>query len=288
MQTKYNLISVIVNCHNGEKFINRCIESILIQTYDNFEIIFLDNMSTDGTEEILKKISDKRIKYFKTEKFLKLYEARNLAISKAKGKYISFLDIDDSWEKDKLKLQLAKMIKTDSDFSFTNYWIKKKNKKYLFKKSLKITDIQDKILNDYPIGILTVLIKSNIFFKENYFFDNNYEIIGDFDFFFRISDKFKYCYLDMPLSTYYIHDENLSIKKLNVEIEEFNRWIHINKKILLNKKNQIIQNNYIRTCNYLLNQKKLYINSEELKKINDVKIKLKFYLKIMLKKLNLR
>ena len=123
MQTKYNLISVIVNCHNGEKFINRCIESILIQTYNNFEIIFLDNMSTDGTEEIIKKISDKRIKYFKTEKFLKLYEARNLAISKAKGKYISFLDIDDSWEKDKLKLQLAKMIKTDSDFSFTNYWI---------------------------------------------------------------------------------------------------------------------------------------------------------------------
>ena len=104
MESNYNLISIIVNCHNGEKFINRCIESILIQTYDNFEIIFLDNMSTDGTEEILKKISDKRIKYFKTEKFLKLYEARNLAISKAKGKYISFLDIDDSWEKDKLKL----------------------------------------------------------------------------------------------------------------------------------------------------------------------------------------
>ena len=102
MQTKYNLISVIVNCYNGEKFINRCIKSILDQSYQNFEIIFWDNNSNDKTFQIIKKFDDKRIKYFKSKKFTKLYEARNLALKKTRGEYISFLDIDDTWEKDKL------------------------------------------------------------------------------------------------------------------------------------------------------------------------------------------
>ena len=68
MQTKYNLISVIVNCYNGEKFINRCIKSILDQSYQNFEIIFWDNNSNDKTFQIIKKFDDKRIKYFKSKK----------------------------------------------------------------------------------------------------------------------------------------------------------------------------------------------------------------------------
>ena len=137
MQTKYNLISVIVNCHNGEKFINRCIESILIQTYNNFEIIFLDNMSTDGTEEIIKKISDKRIKYFKTEKFLKLYEARNLAIKKAKGQYIAFLDVDDWWLPEKLEKQIILFQKDNSlKMVYSNFYVvdDKYKKKNIFQK----------------------------------------------------------------------------------------------------------------------------------------------------------
>ena len=70
MQTKYNLISVIVNCYNGEKFINRCIKSILDQSYQNFEIIFWDNNSNDKTFQIIKKFDDKRIKYFKSKNLL--------------------------------------------------------------------------------------------------------------------------------------------------------------------------------------------------------------------------
>ena len=103
MKKNFFLVSVIVNCHNGEKYLNRCIKSILSQTYKNWEIIFWNNLSFDNSEKIIKSYRDKRIKIYKSKKFLTLYEARNKAINKAKGNYICFLDVDDYWNKNKLK-----------------------------------------------------------------------------------------------------------------------------------------------------------------------------------------
>ena len=116
-QNKNNhLISVIVNCYNGEKFLKDCIESILKQTYNNWEIIFWDNMSQDNSKKILESFKDERIRYFKTEKFTKLYEARNLAIKKARGDYITFLDVDDWWLPKKLEAQIN-IFKKDNTIS---------------------------------------------------------------------------------------------------------------------------------------------------------------------------
>ena len=109
VKKKFNrqpLVSVIVNCHNGEKFLKHCILSIINQSYRNWEIIFWDNKSTDKSIEIIKKFKDKRIKYFRSKKFEKLYRTRNLAIKRSKGKYICFLDTDDLWHKNKLKYQI--------------------------------------------------------------------------------------------------------------------------------------------------------------------------------------
>ena len=103
---KSPLVSVIMNCHNGEQFLKKSIDSIIQQNYKNWELIFFDNVSNDNSKKILKNYKDKRIKYFKSNKYLKLYAARNKAISYAKGKYISFLDTDDLWRKDKIKKQI--------------------------------------------------------------------------------------------------------------------------------------------------------------------------------------
>ena len=67
---KKNLVSIVVNCFNGEKFLSQTLDSILIQKYKNFEVIFVDNCSTDATSKIFKKVNDKRFKYFKTKKKL--------------------------------------------------------------------------------------------------------------------------------------------------------------------------------------------------------------------------
>ena len=115
-----NLVSIIMNCHNGEKFINRSIRSILKQKYQNFEIIFYDNFSNDNTRKIIKQYKDKRINYYKSNKRLKLYDARNKAIKKSKGEYITFLDVDDEWHKEKLKYQIEQFYKFNHDVSYTN------------------------------------------------------------------------------------------------------------------------------------------------------------------------
>ena len=97
-----SLISVIVNYHNGEKYLENCIKSILNQDYKNLEIILWDNNSTDKSKAIVKKFSDTRVKYFYNNKKDSLYKARNKSILKSTGEFIAFLDSDDWWEKDYL------------------------------------------------------------------------------------------------------------------------------------------------------------------------------------------
>ena len=91
------LISIIINCFNGEKYLKKNLNSILKQKYQKYEVIFVDNCSTDSSSKIYKQVKDKRFKYFKTSKKIKLYASRNFALKKAKGEFITFLDVDDWW-----------------------------------------------------------------------------------------------------------------------------------------------------------------------------------------------
>ena len=80
MKSQSPLVSVIVNCHNGQKYLKDCINSIMNQSYKNWELIFWDNNSTDKSLEIVNSFKDNRIKIFISRSFNKLYHARNLAL----------------------------------------------------------------------------------------------------------------------------------------------------------------------------------------------------------------
>ena len=109
MENKYQpLVSVIMNCYNGEKYLREAIDSVYAQTYKNWEIIFWDNASTDTSAEITNTY-DSKLRYFKGEKTIALGAARNKALEKCSGEYISFLDVDDMWIEEKLELQVQKM-----------------------------------------------------------------------------------------------------------------------------------------------------------------------------------
>ena len=97
------LITIIMSCYNGEKFISRSIKSILKQTYQNWELIFWDNNSIDLSKEELFKFKDKRIKYFKSNTTSLLSVSRENAIKKSSGDLIAFLDVDDEWLDEKLE-----------------------------------------------------------------------------------------------------------------------------------------------------------------------------------------
>jgi glycosyltransferase involved in cell wall biosynthesis len=236
------LISIIINCHNGERYLPKSLKSILVQSYQNFEIIFWNNCSTDGSKKIIKNIKDKRIKYFESKKFRKLYESRNLAIQKAKGKFITFLDVDDWWTKDKLKKQVS-LFKSNQEIKiiYSNFFIfdQKNKKKHLkTKKTLLSGMIARNIINNYNIGILTIMIKKDIFQK--YKFNPKYEIIGDFDFFIKLSLKYKFYAIQKPLAYYRVHEKNFSKEKSNLYIKEIKNWLMYNKKFFKKKNIDLI------------------------------------------------
>ena len=224
----YPFISVIVNCHNGEKYLAHCIKSILNQTYKNFEIIFWDNCSTDGSKKIINNFKDKRLKKFFSKKFQKLYVARNLAIRKSSGRYLTFLDVDDIWKRNKL-LEQVKVLKKNKNIKiiYSNYILynEKKSVKFLkYQKKLPSGFITQRLLKDYQIGILTSLVQKKLFY--NYKFNKSYNIIGDFDFFIRASINNKILSIQKPLAVYRLHNNNMSSKKIDLYSDELQKWLN--------------------------------------------------------------
>ena len=116
------LVSIIMPSYNTASFIAKSIQSILAQSYKDWELIIVDDCSTDNTDEVVKPyLSDERIKYFMNEKNSGAAVSRNRALREAKGKWIAFLDSDDLWMPEKLEKQVSFMEKNGYHFSYTNY-----------------------------------------------------------------------------------------------------------------------------------------------------------------------
>ncbi|SEH64548.1 Glycosyl transferase family 2 [Ruminococcus flavefaciens] len=116
------MVSIIMPSYNTGKYIADTIESVLAQTYKNWELIIVDDCSTDDTNEVVNKFKyDDRIKYLKNDHNSGAAVSRNKALREAKGKWIAFLDSDDLWLPHKLMWQLKFMKKHDYHFSYTNY-----------------------------------------------------------------------------------------------------------------------------------------------------------------------
>lgn len=121
MQYQQGLVSIITPVYQAERFIERTILSVLAQSYQNWEMILIDDCSHDKSAEIIQKFveKDKRIKYLRLETNSGAAVARNKAIEIAQGEYLAFLDSDDLWEPLKLEKQLEFMKEKNSNFSFT-------------------------------------------------------------------------------------------------------------------------------------------------------------------------
>ena len=118
-----NLVSIITPSFNSSKYIKETVDSVLRQTYENWELIIVDDGSKDSSANIIKDLTntDTRIKGFYFDKNIGAAEARNVAIQQAKGKYIAFLDSNDLWELEKLEKQISFMQTEDIAFSFSTY-----------------------------------------------------------------------------------------------------------------------------------------------------------------------
>ncbi len=116
-------VSIIMPSYNTAEYIPQTIDSVLAQTYRDWELIIVDDCSTDNTDEVVGRYKDPRIRYLKNDVNSGAAVSRNRALREAKGRYIAFLDSDDLWERDKLEAQLAFMKEKGYAFSYTDYQI---------------------------------------------------------------------------------------------------------------------------------------------------------------------
>ena len=294
MKNKDKLISIILNCYNGEEFLRDALTSVVNQTYKRWELIFWDNKSSDKSKNIMKSYKNKKFKYYISKKHTSLYAARNLAIKKAKGNFIGFIDADDIWEKDKLSKQIKLFNDKKVAVVYGNSWIKKEklNKRKIFiKEKMKNGYIHDDLIKSYNVGILTALIRKKFLKKAKKIFNDKYDIIGDFDLFIKLSIKNKFNVIQEPVATYRIHEKNLSLLKRDTEVKEFEDWIKNNKKILSKKNYEIIKDKILNLkFKTIKMQKSLYITiiffMKNIKKIANLKnILILFLPKFLLKKI---
>ncbi len=209
-------VSVIMNCYNGEKYLKEAIDSVYSQTYQGWEIIFWDNASTDSSAEIAKNY-DGRLRYFRGEKTVPLYAARNYALKKTRGKYIAILDCDDLWLPIKLEEQLPLLEEDEevglvySDAILFNE-IGKEKRSFDTNKPHR-NNIFSELLFCNFINTQTVVIRKNAFDKLEYWFDSRLNIAGDLDAYLRISHQWKVDYVDMPLVRYRVHRDSTTHKE---------------------------------------------------------------------------
>lgn len=210
--------SVIIPAYNREKELPKCIESVLEQTYKNFEIIIVDNGSTDSTKEIVQNYinQDSRIKYFWQENSGSPAGSRNTGIQKALGEWIAFLDSDDYWYPNKLEM-VAKALDENND-------------------TIAVSHYEDKIIDTKHVGILkhgSRLIENNTYLdllfngnnlstsamtvkKEKLIevglFDirKDYFAIEDYDMWMKLSKIGKFSYIKIVLGAFIIAGSNMS------------------------------------------------------------------------------
>ncbi len=229
-------VSILMNGYNSEKYLKEAIDSIYTQTFKDWEIIFIDNCSTDKTPEIVKSYNEK-IKYYKTPKNIPLGEARNLGLKKCNGEYLAFLDTDDIWLPNKLEKQI-KLLDNNKNLQMCYsgaIWIDEEGKEinqYLPK--AKTGSVFANNLIRYEVNMQSVFIRNNI----NILFNNSMEFSPDYDLFMRIISKYKIGVIEEPLVKYRKLSNSLTSKKIDrwaIEVEKTLNTIFRNNPSLKDK-----------------------------------------------------
>ena len=152
-------VSIIVPMYNAEKFIRKTIESVLAQTYQNWEMLIMNDVSTDNSLAVVSGYAkkDKRIKIINTEKNVGVVKGRNFLIDLASGKYIAFLDADDYWHNEKLEKQIKFMKEKNASISCTEYTRVKENEEKINDVIIKEEISYNDMLKNNYLGCLTVI-----------------------------------------------------------------------------------------------------------------------------------
>ena len=286
-------VSIIVPTYNSEKYIKNLCNSIKNQTFQNFEVIIVDNSSSDNTVQKLRQINigDKRFKYFNITNNGVIAKSRNLGIKKSSGQYLAFHDSDDFWFKDKLQIMISYL----KNFDFAYHRLKQSDKNNFFNNrklySYQLSNYKNKAFIDImtkgnPIDTSSVVCKKELFKDITFNENKKFITVEDYDCWIKISlKKVKFKQVDKVLGFYNIDNSNTSLILDNSPYKYLNIY-NSHKNFIKSKNDKIFSKNNFRylVANYIIDKKlkRRYFSYLFFSKINKSKIKifLKFILSI--------
>lgn len=209
-------VSINLCCYNSEKYLRETLDSIVAQTYKDWELVIINDGSTDSTECIIQEYiaQGHPIAYYYQEN-KGLGYSRNEALKRSKGKYVAFIDHDDLWMPEKLLRQVHVF---DNDpgtgFIYSNYYklfeIKNRNLTLALKNKQPHGMVFERFLANYPVCVSTIMIRKESLDKLEHWFDTNLHLAEEYDVMMRFLYLNKASYISDPLSIYRIHSNMYS------------------------------------------------------------------------------
>ncbi len=206
-------VSVIIPTHNRANYLPVAISSVLNQSFQDFEILVVDDGSTDSTAAVVAGFRDQRIRYIRHEKSRGGSAARNTGIRNSNCPFIAFLDDDDEWLPSKLQLltDLLKSSPAEVGAAYSGYWIVDRGRGRICGKKTpaKRGDLSQELLAGNCIGGTSAVVARRECFERVGLFDENLPSFQDYDLWIRISKEFQFEFVPDPLSNYYVHENKI-------------------------------------------------------------------------------
>lgn len=221
-----NLVSIITPSYNCGKYISKTIDSVLNQSYRDFELIIVDDNSHDNSVEVINRylVQDSRIKLISLEGNSGAAVARNTAIDQAKGRFIAFLDSDDCWAPNKLETQIDFMLKNEYEFTYTAYHKVNDQGDFLSSVHIPFRISYNQLLKTCVIGCLTAMYDTHKLGKVKFPLIRKRQ---DFALWLKILKKVPYAYgLNQDLASYTIRSDSISANKFKAA--QYNWYLYRN------------------------------------------------------------
>ena len=238
-------VSVIMPVYNAEKYLKDAIDSILNQTFTNYEFLIINDGSNDKSKTIIESYNDSRIRLLNNKENSGLAKVRNKGISEAKAEYIAWLDADDMSHPLRLEKQV-KLLDDYSDIGVCGTWVKTIGKKpsYKWRYPTNPDFIRSRMLFDDPLATSSIMLRKKLLIGNNQNFDLNYPPAEDYDLWERLSNGCKITNIPKILTFYRLHENQISninslqqkssvwniherqIKKLNILYSDAEKEIH--------------------------------------------------------------
>lgn len=213
-------VSIVLPVYNAEKYVKAAIESILNQTYKNFELLIFNDGSTDGSLQLIKEFDDERIKIFNYEQNIGLISVLNIALSEAKGEFIARMDADDVSIPIRLEEQVL-FLKKNTEIGICGSFIKIIDSDEVVIKPTTDNELRWWIFRGSPFAHPSIMLRKEVIKRSGLKFNLNAYAVEDFEFWWQLAFYTKMGNIDKVLLNYRVHDEQVSTSKKEIQNKNY-------------------------------------------------------------------